>query len=119
MTDAKRRISELRDELNEHNRLYHVEAKPIISDREYDALMRELIDLEKANPELQSPDSPSQRVGGDLQSALRPVQHAVPMLSIDNTYDEAEVRAFDERVRKGLDGENPRYVLEPKIDGRR
>jgi DNA ligase (NAD+) len=117
MPDAKRRIADLREELNKHNHLYHVLAKPIISDREYDALMHELIDLEKAHPDLQSPDSPSQRVGGDLQTALRPVQHAVPMLSIDNTYDETEVRAFDERVRKALDGEKPRYVLEPKIDG--
>jgi DNA ligase (NAD+) len=117
MPDAKRRITELREELNKHNHLYHVLAKPIISDQKYDALMRELVDLETAHPELQSPDSPSRRVGGDLQAALRPVQHAVPMLSIDNTYDEAQVREFDKRVRKALDGEQPRYVLEPKIDG--
>jgi DNA ligase (NAD+) len=117
MTSAKRKIDELREELNHHNYLYHVQAKPVISDQKYDALMRELIDLEKAHPEFQSPDSPSQRVGGDVQAALRPVHHAVPMLSIDNTYDEAEVRAFDDRVRRALDGDQPRYVLEPKIDG--
>src|SRR4051812_42217049 len=79
--------------------------------------MQELIDLEQAHPELVTPDSPTQRVGGDLQTALKPVRHAVPMLSIDNTYNEDEGRAFDERVRKALDGEQPAYVLEPKIDG--
>src|SRR4051812_25210052 len=79
--------------------------------------MQELIDLEQAHPELVTPDSPTQRVGGDVQTALKPVKHAVPMMSIDNTYNEDEVRAFDERVRKGLAGEQPAYVLEPKIDG--
>jgi DNA ligase (NAD+) len=117
MKGVQQRIEQLREALDQHNYLYHVLAKPRISDREYDALMRELIDLETAHPELQSPDSPSQRVGGDVQGSLSPVQHAVPMLSIDNTYDETEVRAFDERVRRGLDGAQPRYVLEPKIDG--
>jgi DNA ligase (NAD+) len=116
-SDIARRVEELRAELDRHNHLYHVEAKPLISDREYDRLMQELIDLESAHPELASPDSPTQRVGGDVQDALKPVRHAVPMMSIDNTYDEEGVRAFDERVRKGLGGEQPAYVLEPKIDG--
>jgi DNA ligase (NAD+) len=116
-TSVKHRAEQLRKELDHHNNLYYQEARPLISDREYDALMQELIDLEKAHPELMTPDSPTQRVGGDIQSALKPVQHAVPMMSIDNTYSEAEVRAFDERVRKGLDGQVPVYVLEPKIDG--
>jgi DNA ligase (NAD+) len=111
------RVRKLRDELHRHNRLYYQDARPEITDREYDALMQELIDLEKAHPELASPDSPTQRVGGDVQTELRPVKHAVPMMSIDNTYNEDEVRAFDERVRKGLDGQQPAYVLEPKIDG--
>src|SRR3954453_7732245 len=114
---AEKRIAELREQLNHHNHLYHVEARPQISDREYDRLMQELIDLERATPALIAPDSPSQRVGGDVQTELKPVRHAVPMMSIDNTYSEAEVPAFDERVRKGLDGEKPSYVLEPKIDG--
>src|SRR3954467_9897503 len=108
---VEKKIASLRDELNRHNRLYFVEARPAISDREYDQLMHELIALEKANPELLTPDSPSQRVGGDVQSALKPVKHAVPMMSIDNTYSEAEVRAFDERVRKALGGDQPRDVL--------
>src|SRR5436190_11184709 len=101
----EKRINELREELNRHNHLYHVQAKPVISDLEYDRLMRELIDLEAAHPELASEDSPTQRVGGDLQAALKPVRHAVPMMSIDNTYSEEEVRAFDERVRKAMERE--------------
>src|SRR4051812_21776119 len=115
---VEKKIASLRDELNRHNHLYFVEARPSISDREYDQLMHELIALEKANPELITPDSPSQRVGGDVQSALKSVRHAVPMMSIDNTYSEAEVRAFDERVKRTLgDGQTTTYVLEPKIDG--
>src|SRR6185295_15358234 len=108
----------LRDELNRHNHLYHVEARPEISDREYDKLMQELIDLEAKHPELKTDDSPTQRVGGDVQTELKSVRHAVPMMSIDNTYSEAEVRAFDERVKKAL-GKDAKiaYVLEPKIDG--
>src|SRR3954469_9638352 len=97
-----KRAAKLRDQLNRANHLYHVEARPEISDREYDKLMQELIDLEKEHPDLITPDSPTQRVGGDVQTELKPVRHAVPMMSIDNTYSEAEVRAFDERVRKGL-----------------
>jgi DNA ligase (NAD+) len=113
----RERVQALREELNRHNYLYYIEARPSISDREYDRLMQELIDLEKAHPELVTPDSPTQRVGEDVQTELKPVRHAVPMMSIDNTYTETEVRAFDERVRKGLGGAQPRYVLEPKVDG--
>jgi DNA ligase (NAD+) len=111
------RAAQLRDELNEHNRRYYIDARPTVSDREYDRLMQELTDLEAAHPELRTADSPTQRVGGDVQEALKPVRHAVPMMSIENTYSEAEVRAFDERVRKGLAGDKSAYVLEPKIDG--
>src|SRR3954451_13894933 len=113
----EKRAAKLREELNRANHLYYVEARPGISDREYDRLMQELIDLERDHPELVTEDSPTQRVGGEVQSALQPVRHAVPMMSIDNTYSEEEVRAFDERIRKALGGEQPRYVLEPKIDG--
>src|SRR5256714_5287379 len=116
-SSIEKRINELREQLDHHNYLYHVLAKPKISDREYDRLMQELIDLEKANPQFFSTDSPTQRVGGDVQTELKSVRHAVPMMSIDNTYSEAEIRAFDERVRKLLKGEQPAYVLEPKIDG--
>ncbi|HEX4124667.1 MAG TPA: hypothetical protein VHY37_08065, partial [Tepidisphaeraceae bacterium] len=112
------RIAALRAQLDDANYRYFVLAKPTISDPQYDKLMRELIELEKAHPELLSADSPSQRVGGEAISEFATVVHAVPMMSIDNTYDEAEVRAFDERVKKGLGGEEPpNYVLEPKVDG--
>jgi DNA ligase (NAD+) len=127
-SSIQQRIEKLRAEINHHNHLYYIEAKPEISDREFDKLLQELIELERANPQFDSPDSPTKRVGGDVQEALRPVQHAVPMMSIDNTYSEEEVRAFDERVRKALgisngDGglfagsKSIAYVLEPKIDG--
>src|SRR3954468_1682906 len=117
MASAAQRIRHLREELNHHNHLYHVEARPAISDREYDRLMAELVELETAHPDLVTSDSLTQRVGGDVQTELKPVRHAVPMMSIDNTYSEDEVRAFDERVRRALGGEQPAYVLEPKIDG--
>src|SRR5687767_2049721 len=108
---VEKRAQELRDALNRANHLYYIEARPEISDREYDRLMQELVDLERAHPELATPDSPTQRVGGDVQTELRPVRHAVPMMSIDNTYSEAEVRAFDERVKKALgDGAKVSYV---------
>src|SRR6476661_3754516 len=124
---VEQRIGKLREELNRHNYLYYIEARPQVSDREYDRLMQELIDLEAAHPELVTPDSPTQRVGGEPLSELKSVRHAVPMMSIDNTYSEEEVRAFDERVRKGLgmekragglfDTDGVAYVIEPKIDG--
>jgi DNA ligase (NAD+) len=115
---VQKRAEHLRHELNRANHLYYAEARPSISDREYDKLMAELAQIEADHPELRTADSPTQRVGGDVQSELTPVRHAVPMQSIENTYTEAEVRAFDERVRKLLGaGETPAYVLEPKIDG--
>lgn len=114
---AAKRAAWLRDELNRHNYLYYVEAKPEISDQEFDRLLRELADLEKTHPELATADSPTQRVGGEPIAGFRTVQHAVRMMSIDNTYAEGEVREFDKRVREELDGQTPRYVLEPKIDG--
>ncbi len=116
-TSPQRRIETLRKELHHHNQLYYQQARPEIGDREYDALMQELIDLEKAHPELISADSPTQRVGGEPIEGFKEVKHAVPMMSIDNTYDEQGVRDFDERVRKILAGDTPSYVLEPKIDG--
>jgi DNA ligase (NAD+) len=110
-------IIKLRRELERHNELYY-QGKPEISDLEFDALMRQLIELEQAHPQLITADSPSQRVGGQPVEGFKTVEHAVPMMSIDNTYDEAEVRAFDVRVRKAL-GESGKiaYVLEPKVDG--
>jgi DNA ligase (NAD+) len=117
-TAPDKRAAELREILNRANHLYYIEARPELSDREYDRLMQELVDLETAHPQLRTADSPTQRVGGDVQTELKPVRHAVPMMSIDNTYNEAEVRAFDERVRKALGADaKVSYVLEPKIDG--
>jgi DNA ligase (NAD+) len=112
----EQKIEKLRQELERHNYLYY-QGKPQISDREFDAMMRELIELEKAHPELLTPDSPSQRVGGQPIEGFKTVEHSVPMMSIDNTYDEAEVRAFDARIRKGLGDESIAYVVEPKVDG--
>lgn len=117
MASIEQRIKKLRAELDRHNHLYHNLARPQISDREYDRLMQDLIELEAANPELVTPDSPTQRIGGEPIEELKSVKHAEPMMSIENTYSEEELRAFDERVRKGLGGEAARYVLEPKIDG--
>jgi DNA ligase (NAD+) len=117
MANPAQRAAKLREELNRANHLYYIEARPEISDREYDKLMQELIELEREHPDLVTDDSPTQRVGGDVQTELKPVRHAVPMMSIDNTYNEAEVRAFDERLKKALGGDKPAYVLEPKIDG--
>lgn len=105
-------------EIERHNRMYHVDANPEISDFEFDALMREIEDIEKAWPALAIPQSPSRRVGGEPLEQFDTVEHAAPMLSIDNTYNEQELRAFDERVRKDLGAEDPpAYVVELKIDG--
>jgi DNA ligase (NAD+) len=111
------RVHALRDQINRHNYLYYVDARPEISDQEYDRLLKELEHLETQHPELASPDSPTQRVGGQPIESFKPVKHRVPMLSIDNTYNPDELREFDARIRK-LVGKDPfRYVVEPKIDG--
>jgi DNA ligase (NAD+) len=115
--DAQKKIEQLRKEINRHNRLYYVDAAPEISDREYDRLYRELQDIEQQFPDLITPDSPTQRVGGEPLKEFAPVRHAVPMMSLDNTYTFDELREFDARVRKLLPGEDVEYVLEPKVDG--
>ncbi len=114
---AKLRIDFLRKELNRHNTLYYVEAKPEISDREYDRFYDELKQLEEKFPHLITPDSPSQRVGGAPLKQFKSVPHLRPMMSLDNTYSYDEIRDFDGRVRKLLAGESVEYVLEPKVDG--
>ena len=111
------RIAQLVAELNEHNYRYAVLNAPVISDRAYDELMRELIDLEARHPELIQPDSPTQRVTSDLTQQFPTVQHDMPMLSLDNTYSEAELRDFEARVRRELPNEALEYVSELKIDG--
>jgi DNA ligase (NAD+) len=115
--DPARRIAQLARELEEHNYRYHVLADPRVSDREYDRLMQELQALEQAHPELRRSDSPTQRVGGQPTSEFPTVRHALPMLSLDNSYSRQEVLAFDRRVRQALPGEAVEYVAELKIDG--
>ncbi len=114
---AEKRIAKLRDEIDAHNRRYHEEAAPTISDREYDELYRELTDLEKRFPQFASPDSPTQRVGGKPLESFAQVTHRVPMLSLDNTYSETEVGDFYRRVQKLLPNEKIPVVIEPKVDG--
>ncbi len=114
---AKSRITVLRKELNRHNALYYVEAKPEISDRDYDRLYDELKQWEEKFPHLVTPDSPTRRVGGAPLKHFKSVRHLKPMMSLDNTYSYAEIRDFDGRVRKLLPGESVEYVLEPKVDG--
>ncbi len=113
----KKRIDELRDLLDQANRAYYVQDAPVMPDSEYDKLLRELIELETAHPELFDANSPSQRIGGEPIDGFVSVQHRVPMMSIDNTYDLDDLRAWHERVVKGIDGDEPRYVCDPKIDG--
>ena len=117
LDEAKKLIGRMREVLERHNRLYYLEAKPEITDHGYDKLMRELIDLERAFPELQTPDSPTQRVGGAPLKAFKTIEHKVPMLSLDNTYSRKELEEFDKRVQKGLGGEPFSYFVEKKIDG--
>ncbi|MFP4029377.1 MAG: NAD-dependent DNA ligase LigA [Candidatus Brocadiia bacterium] len=114
---VRQRVEKLRQQINRHNYLYYVRADPEISDREYDALMTELERLEDKFPELITPESPTQRVGGEPIQEFQSAEHIQPMLSMDNTYDESEMRDFHDRVLRGLEGANPTYVLEPKIDG--
>src|SRR5215471_5690865 len=117
MPSVQSRIDELRKQIEHHNYLYYVEAKPEISDREFDRLLDELKQIEAAHPELITPESPTQRVGGEPIGEFAQVRHRVPMLSIDNTYSSDELREFDKRARKLLGGEKVEYVVEPKIDG--
>lgn len=121
MTNATRhgdgaRIRELRDLLDRANRAYYVDASPIMPDATFDALLRELEELERKHPDLRDEHSPTQRVGGEPIEGFVQVAHAAPMQSIDNTYDEAGVRDWADRVARGL-GEAHRFVCDPKIDG--
>ena len=115
--DEKQRIEQLRHELHEHNYRYYVLNQPSIGDYEFDQLMRELQDLEARHPEMADPNSPTQRVGSDLQSEFRQVAHKYPMLSLANTYSEQEVRDWYDSVKKGLGGEDFEVCCEMKYDG--
>src|SRR5882672_9902855 len=116
-TQAAKRMEQLRDEIRKHDRLYYEEASPIISDREYDRLYKELADLEAQFPDLVTPDSPTQRVGGKPLKAFEQVAHLIPMLSLDNTYSEEEVKNFYARIQRLLPNEKIPMVIEPKVDG--
>ena len=115
--DAAARAADLRERLRRHDRLYYVEARPEITDLEYDELMRELQRIEAEHPDLISPDSPTQRIGDQPVDHLDQVQHRVPMLSIDNVTTAEEMRRFEERTRQLLEGEEVEWVVELKIDG--
>jgi DNA ligase (NAD+) len=117
--DPVARLDRLREEIRHHEERYYVHNDPEIADDAFDALLRELETLERENPDLVTPDSPTQRVAGRPVEGFPTATHLVPMLSLDNAYNEEELRAFDERVRKGAGlGEAPaRYVAELKIDG--
>lgn len=113
----QQKVAELRDAINEHNYYYYVLDDPRIPDSEYDRLLRELQTLEVQNPELVTPDSPTQRVGAPPLSAFAEVVHTTPMLSLGNAFEDKEVHDFDKRVRERLKRTNMEYVAEPKLDG--
>jgi len=115
--DFKQRVDWLRREIRRHDHLYYTRNEPEIGDQQYDALFAELKALEAEHPEIVTPDSPTQRVAGKPLDEFATVRHAIPMLSVDNTYNADELQAFDERVRKQLDTSDYDYVVEHKIDG--
>jgi DNA ligase (NAD+) len=114
---AAARAEELRSLLHHHSYFYYILNRPEISDEEYDRLFNELKELEAAHPELITPDSPTQRVGGAVAEGFASVQHRVPMLSLDNAYTADEIREFEARLQRALPGETFAYVCEPKVDG--
>ena len=114
---AVKRVAELREKIEKANYEYHALDQPTISDEAYDALIRELRALEAAHPDLVTPESPTQRVGVPASTRFAPVQHASPMLSLSNAFNEEELRAFDQRVRRLLGREDVGYICELKIDG--
>ncbi len=115
---VRKRVASLRDELDYHNHRYYVLDDPEIPDAAYDALMRELQDLEAKYPELVTPDSPTQRVGGAPLKAFEEARHLLPMLSLDNAFEEADVLAFEKRIRDRLGEESEiEFAVEPKLDG--
>ncbi|HEY3839967.1 MAG TPA: NAD-dependent DNA ligase LigA [Bryobacteraceae bacterium] len=116
-TDARTVAERLRNEIRHHEYLYYVQDQPEISDSEYDALMRKLQAIEEENPDLLTPDSPTQRVGGKPREGFRKIPHSSPMLSLDNALNDDELAAFHRRVSEGLGGDRCCYVVELKMDG--
>jgi DNA ligase (NAD+) len=117
VTDVRKRIEALRAEIEGHNYRYYVLDEPSVPDAEYDRLLRDLESLEAEHPELLTPDSPTQRVGGQPLAGFEEVRHRTPMLSLANAFSDEEVEAFHQRVIKGLETEHADYVAEPKLDG--
>ena len=115
MGNIKSRVNELHDLLNQYGYEYYVQDNPSVQDSEYDKLLRELIDIEEAHPEFKSPDSPTVRVGGEVQSSFEKVNHDTPMLSLGNAFNEQELRRFDQRIREQVG--SVEYMCELKIDG--
>ncbi len=115
--DAAQRITDLREEIHHHDYLYYVEARPEVSDAEYDALMRELRELEASFPDLVTADSPTQRIAGTPTDIFKPVEHHAAMLSLDNATSPDDLREFEARIGRALPGATFSYVCEPKIDG--
>ena len=114
---VRKRVDELRRLITRHDHLYYALDRPEITDAEYDALTRELRELESRHPELVTPDSPTQRVAGQVSDAFATVAHLAPMLSLDNATSEADLREFEARIKRALPGVAFTYVCEPKIDG--
>jgi len=108
--EVVREVEKLREEIEYHNYRYYVLNDPVITDEEYDKLMKRLISLEKKYPQLVTPDSPTQRVGGKVLEGFTKVRHSERMMSLDNTYSEEEIRAFDARIRKETGLEKVAYV---------
>ena len=117
MEAVRKELLQLRATITGHDILYYVNNAPVISDGEYDSLFRRLIELEKEHPELVTSDSPSQRIGAGPIESFGVVEHRVPMLSLANAFDDSEILAFDERVKKRIDKTDMEYVVELKIDG--
>jgi DNA ligase (NAD+) len=115
--EAAKKVADLTAKINYHNDLYYQKSKTEITDQEFDALLRELSDLEKEFPDLRYPDSPTQRVGGTITKSFATVNHRYPMLSLGNTYSQEELEDFDARVKRGLDGATYEYFCELKFDG--
>ena len=117
MDETKKRLEELKEKISENDYLYYVLDNPQISDYEYDLMLKELMDIEKAHPEFLTADSPSQRVGGEALSAFQSYTHRNPLLSLGNSYNENDLREFDRRVKSDLGVDEVEYVVEYKIDG--
>ncbi len=114
---ARAEISALKSQITRHDYHYYVLDAPLVSDSEYDGLYRQLVALETTYPELITPDSPTQRVGGTVSSAFESVQHRLAMLSLNNAFSDEELVAFDKRITDSLDAKLVEYAVEPKFDG--